>query len=170
MPGFPKIQLQFTSLPTSSDVSLTDGDAAWRTTAGIDGIIRYSADALETRFTVPASIPDGVPMVVAVDAADITRSRLDANPATRVDWNDGHWTGYEDEAGNSTDLGGIDCNFVAYVNTDPSASAPALGSGCRTTVALPPMPPDADGGGGGGAVLWLMWVLAFLPYLNSRWS
>lgn len=170
MPGFPEIQLQFTSLPTSSDVSLTDGDAAWRTTAGIDGIIRYSADALETRFTVPTSIPDGVPMVVAVDAADITRSRLDANPATRVDWNDGHWTGYEDEAGNSTDLGGIDCNFVAYVNTDPSASAPALGSGCRTTVALPPMPPDADGGGGGGAVLWLMWVLAFLPYLKSRWS
>jgi hypothetical protein len=46
--------------------------------------------------------------VLAVATTDIMMAALDGDPATRVDWELGHWVGYEDEDGVATDTGGRD--------------------------------------------------------------
>ncbi len=169
----PSIRLEMPDLGADHDVQVAVTESAWRRNPGPDGILRYSDDALVTEFTLPETIPLSapLPLVIAVDAVDITGSRLDADPATRVDWSDGHWVGYEDEFGLAGDAGGTDCQFVAFVARDPAASAPARMPGCRTSAAPSPDPPaaptpSAGSGGGGGAGLWLL--IALVPAVIRR--
>jgi hypothetical protein len=168
VPIFPDIELQFPTLPATSDQALSGDAASWRADTGEDGTIRYSDDALATDFTVPASTP--VAMVIAVDALDITGARLDADPATPVAWSSGHWIGYEDVNGTVGDLGGTDCNFAAFVASDPASPAPAVPGGCRQTATNPPTtPPPAGGsGGGGGAALWWLPLLSLAALVRRR--
>ena len=176
-PAFPTLTLQFPSLADTSFDQLIVGDGSnWLETPGSDGsgYLRYRDDALAVSFTVPASLPTGtsMPAVLSVQAMDITMSQLDGNPATRVDWSAGHWTGYENESGIEADTGGRDCNFVVYVSTDEGAAPPAnRDTDCRIAQAPAPPPPPAPpapapnpdgGGGGGGLVLWLLPLLAVL--------
>ncbi|MGD8964292.1 MAG: M14 family metallopeptidase [Gammaproteobacteria bacterium] len=169
-PGMPEIGIQFPQLPADEDISIPAPSTAWKQANGPDGVLRYRDDALEVTFTVPASFSTATPtpMVIAVDTTDITRSRLDADPSTRVAWNNGHWSGYEDETGAAGDQGGTDCHFQSFVAMDAAAAPPAPADGCRTAAApIPPTPvPDASGGGGGGAVLWLL--LCLIPASVAR--
>lgn len=160
-PGMPEIGIQFPQLPADDDISISATPSAWRQEHGPDGVLRYRDDALEVTFSVPASVSISTPMVIAVDTTDITRSRLDADPGTRVAWNDGHWSGYEDETGAAGDQGGTDCHFQSFVAPDAAATPPVPADGCRTAAApMPPLPaPDDSGSGGGGAVLWLLLLL-----------
>jgi hypothetical protein len=162
-PGMPEIGIQFPQLPVDEDISIPAPSTAWKQEDGPDGVLRYRDDALEVTFTVPASlsISAPTPMVIAVDTTDITRSRLDADPSTRVTWINGHWSGYEDETGAAGDQGGTDCQFQSFVAMDAAATPPVPADGCRTATApIPPPPvPDDSGGGGGGAVLWLLLCL-----------
>jgi len=170
-PGFPDIELQFPALAANRDQPVSGNASAWRAEAGADGVIRYSGDALETGFTLPASLPASGPlaMVVAVDARDITGAQLDTDPATVAGWGNGHWTGYEDDDGKATDLGGTDCSFVAFVAADPNASAPLLPDGCRETATSPPAnPPPGGGSGGGGASSWWLPLLSLVALLRGR--
>ena len=151
--------------------------SAWREAFGEDGYLRYRDDALVAQFTIPATLPVTEPIAagIAVDALDMTQARLDSDPSTRTDWADGHWIGYEDSDGTATDLGGTDCNFVAFVAADPDAAAPSGDDACRTAVAAPPPAPTpapggsgGGGGGGGGAGLWLLPLLLVPPIVGRR--
>ncbi len=172
VPVFPYIRLQFPALAATSDQTVSGDALSWRTAIGEDGVVRYSDDALETGFIVPASFPAATPvaMIVAVDARDITGSRLDADPATSVNWSNGHWVGYEDEDGSPTDLGGTDCSFAPFVASDPTSPAPAAPDGCRETAVTPPTtpPPSGGSGGGGGASLWWLPLLSLAAVLRRR--
>jgi len=171
VPTFPDIELQFPALAASNDQAVGGDASSWRTEAGEDGRIRYSDDALETEFTVPATLPAATPvaMVIAVDSRDITGSRLDADPSTPVRWSNGHWVGYEDQDGNSTDLGGTDCSFSTFVADDPAAPPPAAPDGCRETATTPPTnPPPSGGSGGGGASLWWLGLLSLATLARRR--
>ena len=164
----PRITLELPTLGNASvDIPVTvrrwldEPDAP-----GSDGYIRYRDDALLAEFSVPGSLTVATaPAVLSVVAEDVIEAALDGDPATRVDWSGGHWTGYEDAAGVASDLGGADCQFVTYVASDPSAAAPAGRNQtfCRASGRAPD--PDGNpsggnasggGGGGGGAVLWLL--------------
>lgn len=172
----PSLTLQFTTLPNdSADIGIEDAAATWLDAEGGNGtgFLAYRDDALSVTFTVPAGLDadQPLPAALAVEARDMLMSELDADPSTRVDWDAGHWVGYEDEFGQDTDTGGADCNFVLFVASDPDAPSPAKPEGCRLAEAPAPPPPapapTGSGGGGGGAVTWLLPVLG-LPAL-WRW-
>jgi hypothetical protein len=177
VPLFPDIDVEFPALDASSDIGVAGNASAWREAFGEDGYLRYRDDALVAQFTIPATLPVTEPIAagIAVDALDMTQARLDSDPSTRTDWADGHWIGYEDSDGTATDLGGTDCNFVAFVAADPDAAAPSGDDACRTAVAAPPPAPTpapggsgGGGGGGGGAGLWLLPLLLVPPIVGRR--
>ena len=76
-----------------------------------DGYRRYRDDAFAADFTLPAGL-DGTPLRLSVTVADFALQQLDANPRTAVDWDDGAWSGYEDETGAEGDVGGTDSTLV----------------------------------------------------------
>lgn len=166
---FPAITLEFPSLDESLDVTVTGGADNWLDLPGGDGngYLRYQDDAIAADFTVPAGLPatGSVAAVLKVWAQDMTQSLLDADPATRVDWSQGHWVGYESTDLTAGDSGGSDCNFTLFATADQSAP-PTQEASCRTASAPPPNPnpnPGGNGGGGGGgggAALWLLLLLA----------
>jgi hypothetical protein len=49
---------------------------------------------------------------------DMTRMKLDANPATVADWENGAWTGYENDFGIETDSGGYDTTISLQVTNE----------------------------------------------------
>ena len=166
----PRIRLE---LPTLGDTSVDIRVAVRRwldepDTATNDGYNRYRDDALLAEFTVPESldVTAAVPAVLSVTAQDVIEASLDGDPASRVDWSGGHWTGYEDAAGVAADLGGADCQFITYVAADPSAAPPdgRNRAFCRASGRAPDPGGNPSGGsgsggggsGGGGAVLWLL--------------
>jgi hypothetical protein len=163
---FPGLTLQFPALADASvDLSITGTGADWLDVPGGpgNGYLRYRDDALAVTFTIPAGMPGGSPVtgVLAVATTDIMMAALDGDPATRVDWESGHWVGYEDEDGAATDTGGRDCTITVFVASDENAASPAdRDPGCRTAQAPAPAPPPAAGGGGGGLALWLLPGLA----------
>jgi hypothetical protein len=146
------------------DVALTG--AAWLGTAGSapDGFLRYSDDAFAVDFTLPVSlaVTAATPAVLSLDIEDLAQMALDADPATAVDWGNGHWLGYEDESGDAGDSGGVDCSFKPFVAPAAGAAAPAAGIGCGAASPPPPPPPPpppaggGGGGGGGGSALALL--------------
>lgn len=95
---------------------------------------RYANDAYALDFTLPANLPltDARRLNLRVDVQDLSGQALDANPATRVDWNAG-WSGYEDGNGRAdTDTGGPDRSLRIVDDGSPT-------------------PGDDGGGSGGGA-------------------
>lgn len=175
VPLFPNIDIEFPALDAANDIDVIGNAAAWRSEPGEDGYLRYRDDALVAEFEIPTTLPVTEPIAagISVIARDMTQARLDADPATRTDWDDGHWVGYEDSSGNQTDAGGTDCNFVAFVATDPDAAPPAGDDACRVAAAPPPTPTPTPngggGGGGGGAGLWLLPLLALTAIARRRY-
>lgn len=169
VPAFPDVELQFPGLPVSSDQAVSGDASSWLGETGRDGIIRYSGDALETSFAISASLATATatPMVIAVDARDMTGARLDTDPTTVVGWSSGHWVGYEDDDGIASDLGGTDCSFTAFVAADPAAAAPSEPDGCRATATPPPTNvPVGTSGGGGGVSLWWLSLLSVVAMIR----
>lgn len=133
-----------------------------------NGYLRYADDALVTTFTMPADLPASTPtaMVVSIINYDLSESQLDADPATPVDWLDGHWSGYEAEDGNTGDVGGVDCQFRPFVATAAGATPPSETPPCAAAAPVPPPPappPPSDG----GAVEWLT-LLVLLAAFRRR--
>jgi len=102
--------------------------------------------------------------VLSLSFSDMSDFQIDANPATRVDWQNGGWSGYENENGIATDRGGIDCQINPFVAMDPEATAPVGDVDCRSAMPAPPPPPQTSSGGGGSA-FWL--CLLLLPALRN---
>ncbi|MFP5304334.1 MAG: M14 family metallopeptidase [Gammaproteobacteria bacterium] len=115
-----------------------------------DGTLRYADDAYAIDFRLPASLPlaNARRINLRVDVQDASGQKLDANPATPIDWSAG-WTGYDDEQGRSdTDTGGAD----------------------RTLRIIDDGSPEPGGGGGGGAfgALGLIAVLLLRALRSAR--
>jgi hypothetical protein len=154
------------------DVAVDLGLATWHNAPG--GVGRgyqvYRFDALSVDFDLPADALAGsvTSAVLAIDMDDMSGQALDADPATPVDWDQGHWTGYDDADGNGGDAGGVDCGFRPFVSADANAVAPADTPNCSAMTEAepepepepPPAAPAPAGGGGGGSALWLLICLA----------
>lgn len=81
-------------------LALSDAAGAWQATGA-----RYAYDTYAIEFEAPALAGD---YTLQVDTTDAAGQKLDADPATPVDWASGAWTGWEDAAGVAGDVGGAD--------------------------------------------------------------
>ena len=96
-----------------------------------DGYANYQDDAFRLTFSFPSvtqnlDLVDGeVEATLQLRTADMTGMRTDGNPGTVVNWQEGHWTGYEDSNGNNSDFGGFDTNISVQI-TDQDVDPPFL--------------------------------------------
>ncbi len=94
-----------------------------------DGYLNYQDDAVRISFSFPDDtqnrdlVAGGVEGVLRLRTTDMTGLRTDANPGTIVDWQDGHWTRYEDSSGNDSDFGGFDSTLSVQI-TDQAVESP----------------------------------------------
>lgn len=125
----------------------------WQDQAGgaPDGYLRYRDDAWTGTLSLPEDVEGPTPAVLTVASLDMSGQKLDTDPATIVGWSAGHWTGYEDTAGDDdTDEGGVDCRVKFFVADDPDASAPSGSITCNAEAAAGDDDDDDDSSGGGG--------------------
>lgn len=114
---------------TEMNTSLEAAD--WLNTPGgaPGGYANYQDDALRISFSFPDDAQNqnlaagGAEAVLRLLASDMTGMRNDANPGTVADWQDGHWTRYENNSGNDSDFGGLDSTLSLQV-TDQVLDAP----------------------------------------------
>lgn len=164
-PGSGVAELQLPNLAQDNDIvfdlssiaSLDQPDGA------NDGYRQYIFDSANIDFTIPAdlSIDGSEPAVLSLSFADMSDFQIDANPATPVDWQNGGWSGYENEHGVAADSGGADCQIHPFVATDSTATPPFGNIDCRQATPTPPPPAPMPRGGGGNA-LWLCLLLLSL--------
>lgn len=174
-PASGNVELQFPQLEQSNDVVLDLTNIVWldQPDGADDGYRQYVFDAANVDFSIPAALPlNGTePAVLSLSVADMSDFQIDANPETPVDWQNGGWSGFENENGIAADSGGIDCQLKPFVATDPVATAPAESLECRETVTSPPpvpsppaLPPPPVPSGGGGSAVWF--CIFLLPALR----
>lgn len=147
-------------------------NAAWLNAPGAapNGYLRYADDAFAADFTLPASISAATPTaaVLAMAVRDLAEMTLDANPATAVDWDSGHWIRYENALNAEGDVGGTDCGFKPFIATQGDATPPATAAACVATTVAPvpppvpppaPTPPSQSSGGGGLDAFFILSML-----------
>lgn len=172
-PGSGNIELQLPELEQGNDVEFDLSKITWfdQPDGASDGYRRYVFDAASIDFSISAglSVDGSEPAVLSVSLTDMSDFQIDGNPATPVDWQNGRWSGYENEDGVALDRGGIDCQVKPFVAMDPGAPAPAEKADCRQATSAPPSPPPPTpaqvSSGGGGSAFWLCLVL--LPVLRK---
>lgn len=95
------------------------------------GYSNYKDDALKITFRFPSDtqnrdlVAGGAEATLRLRTVDMTGMRTDTNPGTIANWEDGHWTGYEDSGGNDSDFGGFDTS-ISFQMTDQPMPAPFL--------------------------------------------
>jgi hypothetical protein len=134
-PGQPEsgLDLDASVLVDSRPMTTTLEAADWLNQPGgaPDGYVNYQDDALKITFRFPSDAQNrelsagGAEAILRLRTADITGMRTDANPGTIADWQDGHWTGYEDSGGNDSDFGGFDTS-LSFQITDQAVESPFL--------------------------------------------
>ncbi len=195
--AIPRIALEAPDLGTEQ--VLSGAASAWLTSANTrpaseapDGYARYRDDALALTFTLDPGlgITSATSLILSIDTEDLSRQKIDANPATVVDWQDGGWTGLENAQGSAGDIGGADCTLTPFASANPGDLPPAPSGSCsaagpsppagltrmaatqlppRTcvtpnnlpTTPPPPAPPPAPRSGG-GAASWLLFMTLLL--------
>ncbi len=96
-----------------------------------DGYMNYKDDALKITFRFPDDtqnlglVSGGTEATLRIRTTDMTGMRTDANPATVADWQDGHWTNYENSSGDDSDFGGFDTT-IKFQMTDQPVDRPYL--------------------------------------------
>jgi hypothetical protein len=141
-----------------TNVNLGGGDWLAAPGGAPNGYLRYADDAFAVDFTLPDAldVDAATPAVLFLNPTDLAQMALDADPASAVDWGEGHWLGYENSLGAEGDTGGGDCSFRPFV-------APAAGA------AAPAPPPDRGGGGDGtGLLMMLVGLLLLLSRRSPR--
>ena len=170
---FPTITLEAPTLD-SSNISIKGDGAAWLNISGgaPDGYHRYADDALTVNFTIPQdfSVDDQIPMILSVNARDLSQAVLDGNPATAVDFADGHWTGYENSANIAGDVGGADCIIRPFVGLDENSLPPQNNYSCRVIVSYPDEENSSEGGAGSinPLILLILTIFTFFSFLFSK--
>ncbi|MEX2499202.1 MAG: M14 family zinc carboxypeptidase [Wenzhouxiangellaceae bacterium] len=79
--------------------------------------VHYRFDTFETKFIAPLDpvMFESGQLTMEIDAEDFTEQRLDADPATVVDWQQGAWRGYENSSGQPRDSGGTDSTLTVRI-------------------------------------------------------
>lgn len=96
-----------------------------------DGYMNYIYDALKITFSLPedeqnlANVTRLSDARLVIDTRDMTDLRLDANPATVANWEDGVWKRYENENGTEVDTGGPD-DTISFQVTNETLPPPFL--------------------------------------------
>lgn len=169
-PGIGALSLDAGAEQADAQFSIAGDLSHWLSTPGgaPAGFDTYKFDAFSVRFTAPA-LSDPATLALALSVRDLSQLELDANPATMVGWQGGHWTGYENALGEDGDDGGSDCSLSVRV-TPSGMTAPAAGQAvaCKAAFEAPPPPPPTpeppvtpvDRGGGGA--IGLVGLLALL--------
>src|SRR5690606_8335464 len=115
---------------------------------GPDGFLNYRDDAYAVEFTLPDDLPaTATAAVLVIDADDLAGQKLDADPASAVDWQGGTWSGYQET--------NPDCTLRVWVGA-VGAAPHTLECAALDDTPPPPPPPPASGGGGRTGYLWLL--------------
>lgn len=144
---------------TERSVSAVSSTSGWRSTPGAapNGVLLYAEDAYQTQLRIPAaiSLAGARRIALAVDAQDLSGQKLDASPATALDFFNGGWARYEDSAGTQNDTGGVDRSARVVDDSSP------------VFISAPPAP-AGDGGRGGAISFTLLLALTALRGLQCR--
>ncbi len=134
-PGQPASEMTFDAsvLVNAATLNTNIEGSAWLDKPGgaPDGYVNYQDDALKITFRFPDDthnrdlIAGGVEGTLRLRVADMTGMRIDANPGTIADWQDGHWIRYEGTGGDETDFGGFDTTLSLQI-TDQAVAEPFL--------------------------------------------
>jgi hypothetical protein len=163
------VALRIPSL-ANQGVALSD-NAAWLNAPGgaPNGYLRYADDAFAVEFTLPATLAPtaSTGAVLELTIRDLADMSLDSNPATAVDWSDGHWVRYENAANVESDSGGADCEFKPFIAPQADAAPAAAAAACVTAIIDLTPAPAARSSGGGGAIDFLLAALLMVFSLRA---
>ena len=90
-----------------------------------NGYMNYEDDAFKLRFTFNDDsnnrtlLDVETPVTFKFLTYDMTGRLTDANPATIADWQHGGWRGFENSAGDESDLGGFDTSITFQMSDQP---------------------------------------------------
>lgn len=146
------------ALIDNTELSMTVTDPQWLTEPGgaPNGYVNYRTDAYTMTVNFAddsnnqALVAGGAEAGLELFSSDMTGMATDSNPATIVDWGDGHWNGYENNYGDETDYGGID-RQIKFQITD-AAVEPTFELDASISASW--LDPDHNGEG------WLLEILA----------
>ncbi len=147
---------------TSDDlVSIDTIQGIWLTT----GFSRYKTDSYQTKFSLPAGFDWSATSLFSfqIETNDMTGQKLDTNPATIADWQNGAWAGYENTEGKLVDTGGIDKSMRLI---DDGSDLYTVTPAPLPTPLPTPQPTSSNSGGGTTSLLSLLMLLCFL---GQRW-
>ena len=94
-----------------------------------DGYMNYEDDALKITFTFPEDETNfdvlnlSSNATLSLETRDMTGTRLDSNPATVPNWEDGVWRRFENENGTEVDTGGTD-STISFEMTNETLPPP----------------------------------------------
>ena len=117
LPGQSSFNLRVTTdfLTESAPLELTVLNESW---SNADGeFYRYRDDTFRRQFSLPADTAAQT-LVLDLFTTDMVGEALDANPATVLDWSDGHWIRYENNGTVETDSGGHDLTLTVEAGED----------------------------------------------------
>jgi hypothetical protein len=134
LPGRPQSFLQVVADSRIDGQQLVDDQQAarWLNQPGAApaGYYRYRDDTWAKDLIFDSQINSGLVAAsstaqMEILAFDMVGLMQDANPATAVDWDNGHWTGHENGDGVAGDLGGVDTT-ISFPMTSESLQQPFL--------------------------------------------
>lgn len=175
----PSITLEgFDNNGTAYAQVISNTNGSWLNTAGAEknNYLHYKDDSYLFEFSLAADSPAiGAKLQqLAINISDLAGQPLDTNPATIVDWQNGHWSNYEATDGTLADIGGVD-RTIRLINdgspayTDPASSGSGGGSsGGGNSGGGNGTPPSSGSSGGGGSNSGLLFVLLLLTCANRR--
>ncbi len=122
----PQIRL----LGTQSELTVNSSANGWIADpqATPRGFLNYRDDSHLSSFRLSTDLAASDNLRLDIAVSDLSGLALDADPATPVNWNQGHWTGYQDEAGVDGDAGGSDGQIVLRGRA-PAGDSPAVTGG-----------------------------------------
>ncbi|WP_170309600.1 M14 family zinc carboxypeptidase [Litorilituus lipolyticus] len=101
-----KLYWQYLHNSEEKEFEISDEQGGWL----LDGFAHYKTDSYQIDFKLPSDFDwqSTTRLNLKIETTDMVGQKLDANPSTVADWQDGHWQGYENALGNSSDSGGVD--------------------------------------------------------------
>jgi len=112
LPGQSNAQLDVQLEHSNAGNTVNDdaGTPLWQDRSdSVSGYRNYRDDAFTQSIRFSSNeLESGSELILSISVQDLVGQALDADPATPVDWSDGHWVAYEDNAGAETDSGGND--------------------------------------------------------------
>lgn len=134
------------------EVSITSTQGEWL----LEGFRHYKTDSYLIDFQLPSDFDwqSITRLNLKVETTDMVGQKLDANPRTVADWQNGHWHQYENALGNVSDSGGVDKSMRLI--DDNSALFPVV------------EPPKVQSSSSGGTSSIMIFILCVIPLLSRK--